>query len=483
MGIRRKLSLTFAAIIIGGLVLLTLILSVVSREYLDDLHIKVLQQNANSIEEILGYLPQEQFRTELDSLAGTLSSTMRVRVTFMDEQGRVLADSDVDFAHIDTVENHLGRPEVQEARKIGWGVRRGTSATVNQPFLYVATHHIKQKTPVSYVRLAKPLEEIRETVTDLRRLLIMGGVFILAITLGVSWVLSRRITSPLREMAWTARSIAEGNYNARAKVHGRDELAQLAASLNQMAETIENDIKEMRKLERVRTEFIGNTSHELKTPIASIKGYIETLLSGGLEDSEVNVKFLQRASKNAERLQMLVQDLVQISRIESGEMRMSIRVFDILTLLTELYQDYARQFEVTDLNWNLQVPEETEELKVQGDKERLKQVLTNLITNALKYTEEGRVTLGVMEEPERVIVFVEDTGPGIPREYQSRIFERFFRIDKDRSRSVGGTGLGLAIVKHILSAHESQIHLESDGHSGSRFWFPLKRIEEAPYER
>ncbi len=342
----------------------------------------------------------------------------------------------------------------------------------------MATHQVRPETPVSYVRLAKPLEEIRATLADLRRLLILGGIFILAIVLTVSWVLSRRITSLLREMAWTARAIATGNYSARAKVRGRDELTQLAESLNQMAETIENDFKQMRKLERVRTEFIGNTSHELKTPIASIKGYIETLISGGIEDPEVNIKFLQRALKNAERLQMLVRDLIQISRIESGEMRMSIRFFDIIGLLEELYQEYARSFREAQLVWRLEVPGGVDELKVQGDKERLKQVLINLITNALKYTETGRVTMRVRIEPEEVIISVEDTGPGIPDEYQSRVFERFFRIDKDRSRSVGGTGLGLAIVKHILSAHGSQIHLESDGETGSRFWFALRKIDE-----
>ncbi|MBS1271683.1 MAG: Alkaline phosphatase synthesis sensor protein PhoR [Candidatus Marinimicrobia bacterium] len=474
MGIRRKLNLIFGAIILGGLILLTVLLSVLTKDYLYDLLTDHLRKEAHTVERLIQYVPEEHFAAELDSLASVLSTELKVRVTFIDEQGWVVADSDVDFADIDTVENHSNRPEVRESQEIGWGTASRSSATVQEPFLYVAVNSLNPVNNIAFVRLAMPLNDVHSTISHLRILLIAGGMIILFITIGATWITARRITDPLKTMARTARVIAGGDYTARTGISGDDEMGQLGQALNQMAETIEADIKQMRKLERMRTEFIGNTSHELKTPLASIKGYIETLLGGGIDDSEVNRKFLNRALENAERLQMLVQDLIQISRIESGEMRMSIRYFDILLLLKNLHWDYESQFEKKSLDWILNIPE-TAELKVRGDKDRMKQVLTNLITNALKYTESGSVTLGVEENDEEVKVYVRDTGPGIPEEFQSRVFERFYRIDKDRSRSIGGTGLGLAIVKHILSAHETQINLDSDGQTGSEFWFVLQK--------
>ncbi|MCF7803471.1 MAG: HAMP domain-containing protein [Candidatus Marinimicrobia bacterium] len=474
MGIRRRLHLSFGGIIVGGLILLTVLLSILTKSYLYDLLTDNLRKEAHAIEQMLEYLPENEFALALDSLATTLSRQLKIRVTFMSETGDVLADSDVDYAALDTVENHINRPEVGEAREIGWGTGRRTSATVQEPFLYVAIHQIEPATPVSYVRLAMPLSEVNSTVLHLRMLLIIGGVIILIIVSGTTFYMSSRITNPLNKMARTAQAIADGDYSARTRVSGEDEMGKLGDALNRMAETIESDIRQMRKLERMRTEFIGNTSHELKTPIASIKGYIETLLSGGLDDREVNVRFLERTLQNADRLQLLVQDLIQISRIESGEMRMSLRYFNILELARDLEQEYAPQFRDKAVDWRLRIPEQGD-LKVRGDMARIKQVLTNLITNAMKYTHEGEVVLEIEDWENKVKIAVRDTGPGIPPEYQSRVFERFYRIDKDRSRNIGGTGLGLAIVKHIVSAHGSEIQLDSDGQSGSTFWFLLEK--------
>lgn len=475
MGIRRKLNVTFSAVIIGGLILLTVLLSVLTKDYLYTLLTENLRKEAHAVEHVIQYIPvhsSSHYQRQLDSLATVLSAELKVRITIINSLGEVLADSDVDFAHIDTVENHIDRPEVVEAKAIGWGTAQRTSATVNEPFLYMAVHNLDSPNPVSYVRLAMPTGQLLHTISQLRVILISGGIVILILIMVVTWLMGRHITHPLKKMVRTAHAIAGGDYTARVQVSGQDELAQLGDAFNQMAETIEADIRQMRKMERMRTEFIGNTSHELKTPIASIKGYIETLLSGGLDDREVNVKFLERAMKNAERLQVLVQDLIQISRIESGEMRMSIRYFNILGLMDDIYQEYVPQFSQDKLELILNVPVK-DELKVQGDKDRIKQVLTNLITNAMKYTESGSVTLGVEEKSEGVKISVSDTGQGIPPEYQSRVFERFYRIDKDRSRNIGGSGLGLAIVKHILSAHGTQINLDSDGQTGSTFWFCL----------
>jgi len=474
MQIRRKLSLTFSFIIVVGLFLLVFTLTYLTRDYLIDQHTDNLQQEASSIAVMLRYLPDESFRASLDSLATSLKTELQTRVTFMSGEGSVLADSDVDFAFIDTVENHMSRPEVQDAIRIGWGSAQRVSATVQQPFLYVASHELEPPTEVAIVRLAMPMEIVQSTVQDLRILIILGGIVIFVLTVVITWAFSRRITVPLSDYFRVMQGIAVGDYSLRTKYTNGDEIGRLGNQINETAHVIESEFKRMRKLERVRTEFIGNTSHELKTPIASIKGYLETLLSGGMEDNEVNKKFLERAKFNAERLQLLVNDLIQISRIESGEMRMNFRYFNAMEMLQELYREYQTSFREKSLEFHLGLPER-EEVKVRGDKDRLKQVLTNLLTNALKYTDEGSVTLGLEDWGDTAVIYVDDTGTGIPKEFQSRIFERFFRVDRDRSRAVGGTGLGLAIVKHILSAHNSEVHVESNGHSGSKFWFQLQK--------
>jgi len=473
MEIRHKLPLTFSIIIVGSVVLLVAVLSVLSRDYLHDYMTKTLRQEARTLSRELQYFPKDNLRQHLYTYSRIMSREVDARVTFIDSTGLVIADSQVDSAMLDTLENHYDRPEVAEARRSGWGTNQRTSATVQEPFLYVAIAVNQPQSAIEYVRLAKPLGEVQSTIAHLRSLLIFGGAGVLLIAVIVSWLVGQRLTKPIEEMSQTAHAIADGDYAARTQISGNDELGQLGDALNKMASTIESDIQQMRKLERMRTEFIGNTSHELKTPIASIRGYIETLLAGGIEDSTVNKKFLENALHNTDRLQALVQDLIQISRIESGEMRMSIRYFNIISLLNEVYADFQYQFEEQGLMLSRDFPEETS-MKVQADRSRIKQVLTNLMTNSLKYTDEGGVTLGIEQDNDNVIIYVQDTGAGIPPEYQSRIFERFYRVDKDRSREVGGTGLGLAIVKHILAAHHSTIHVESDGHTGSKFWFSLQ---------
>lgn len=244
---------------------------------------------------------------------------------------------------------------------------------------------------------------------------------------------------------------------------------EIVLTLNSWNNIIEN----LKKLEQVRTEFLGNVSHELRTPIFTIQGYLETLLDGAIDDENVNRIFLKKAMNHTNNLNTLLNDLIDISMIESGQMRMSFRYFNIHEFLKNFINDYKQQAETKGLK--LFLHSFNEKLELFGDKNRLKQVMNNLITNAIKYTEKGSVEIGVIEEGNNAIIYVQDTGIGISQEDLPRIFERFYRVDKDRSRELGGTGLGLAIVKHILEAHDSKIHVESKLNSGSKFYFRLKK--------
>jgi two-component system phosphate regulon sensor histidine kinase PhoR len=231
--------------------------------------------------------------------------------------------------------------------------------------------------------------------------------------------------------------------------------------------TIEESVEHLQK---VRSQFLANVSHELRTPLFAMGGYLETLLNGALEDPSVARTFLEKAYANLERLSTLLADLIEIARIESGEMRMSFRYFDITDLARSVLQQFDQQAQQQQIRIELVAPSEQ---LVYGDRDRIGQVLANLISNAIKYNVPGgTVTLTVERDDGRVLVSVADTGIGIAPEHQARVFERFYRTDAARSRSVGGSGLGLAIVKHILEAHHAPFELHSEvGHGTTiRFW-------------
>ncbi len=250
-------------------------------------------------------------------------------------------------------------------------------------------------------------------------------------------------------------------------------LQMIQDELKEMYTKINNDIAYLKKLEQVRKEFLGNVSHELKTPIFAITGYLETLLDGAINDQNVSMHFLRKAFQHTENLSSLLNDLIDISRIESGEMRLSFRFFNLRQFLGEIVPEFQEQAEKQGIELILHPVRKG--LQVLGDKARLRQVFNNLIQNAIKYTPKGRVEISVTEYDNDVLISVKDTGLGIPAEDLSRIFERFYRVDKARSREVGGTGLGLAITKHILEAHHSKIEVTSEYGKGSNFFFRLPK--------
>lgn len=250
-----------------------------------------------------------------------------------------------------------------------------------------------------------------------------------------------------------------------------DEFQLLSDSFNIMLDSFRADIGQMKKLEGVRSEFLGNVSHELRTPLFSTQGLIETLLHGAVDDKKVNRDFLKKALNNIERLNSLLEELIDISRIESGEMKLRLRYFDILHMITTTLAEMKTYAEQRHSVISYSGPSDRT-IEVFGDRERLRQVMVNLIENAVKYSEKySRVTVIVTEHAERVEITVKDNGIGIAPQHLPRIFERFYRVDKDRSRDVGGSGLGLAIVKHIIEAHGSNISVESNVGVGTKFSF------------
>jgi two-component system phosphate regulon sensor histidine kinase PhoR len=239
----------------------------------------------------------------------------------------------------------------------------------------------------------------------------------------------------------------------------------------------QKEIDELKKLEAFRKEFIADVSHELKTPIFAAQGFVHTLLDGAVNDKQVRNKFLKKAAKSLDGLDALVQDLLTLSQIETGDIKMHFEQVDLRKLVEEVIDQFEEKAQKKKLKLALK-SDPQEKVTAYADWQRISQVMTNLISNAINYTpEEGEVVVDFDVSKKSTTVFVRDTGVGIPASDLPRIFERFYRVDKSRSREKGGTGLGLAIVKHILEGHGTRAEVESEVGKGSVFSFKLSRTK------
>lgn len=297
-------------------------------------------------------------------------------------------------------------------------------------------------------------------------LLLLVGIIILNL-------IGRKRIKEIDEIKNIVASIRQSKYQSSDEIVLTKHLSALENEIKEMFEKAKSDIEYLERLQRMRSQFLANVSHELRTPIFSIQGYLETLLNGAMDDPRVNKHFLQKANQNTVNLSNLLNDLIDISMIESGEMRMSYRYFDINIFIQSIISEFIPIAE--EKNIKLIFNPAKEGLQVFGDKDKLRQVFVNLLQNAIKYTDDGNIEVLLEEDKKFVNIAVKDTGIGIPEDDLNRVFERFYRVDKARSRAVGGTGLGLAIVKHIIEAHNSKIIVQSRLGEGSTFSFKLKK--------
>jgi two-component system phosphate regulon sensor histidine kinase PhoR len=251
-------------------------------------------------------------------------------------------------------------------------------------------------------------------------------------------------------------------------------LKEINEDIYSFADLKQKEIDELKKLEAFRKEFIADVSHELKTPLFAAQGFVHTLLDGAVNDKTVRNKFLRKAAKSLDGLDMLVQDLLTLSHIETGQIKMHFENIDLYKLTEEVFEQFENKADKKDVH--LRIESHSPRVIVHADWQRISQVMTNLISNAIKHSfDDGEIIVSFDVGKKNVTVFVQDFGEGISAEHQARIFERFYRVDKSRSREKGGTGLGLAIVKHILEGHNSKAEVESLLGKGSTFKFKLPK--------
>lgn len=309
-------------------------------------------------------------------------------------------------------------------------------------------------------------------------IIILFTILIFITSYIVSLVLEYRRLQTLEQIA---NNIDKKNF----KEHGvitsecNDEIDDLIVQFIKASSTIEHEIQRLNRIENYRKEFIGDISHELKTPIFAIQGFIETLLDGALEDENVNREFLKKAMRNVNRLLYLTKDLTEISKLETGELKPEMDEFILFDVIQDVVESLNYKAVIDNITLEL-IPFDRE-LKVKADRNQIKQVLINLIENGIKYNVPwGKVQIGIhtnKNKKGRIEVQVKDTGIGIEHADLSRVTERFFRVEKSRARERGGTGLGLAIVKHIIEAHDEQFNIESTPNKGSIFKFTLRKVE------
>ncbi|MFQ6083910.1 MAG: two-component system histidine kinase PnpS [Candidatus Aminicenantia bacterium] len=581
--IYRKLFLTYVLVVFICLGLVGTITSLSLKGYYQHRIAHELETNALLVKNIL----KENIETQaIQSSVVELSTQIGARITVIDSEGKVLADSDEDPAKM---ENHKNRPEIKDALANQTGQSIRFSQTIKIDMMYVAVPIVRKSKVWRVIRLALPLTEVKEKMANIYKIIIYSLLIGGLISLALGALVGRYFSSPLSEMKSFAQKIIQGDLNQKIRIKSKDEIGQLAESLNEMSDQLEkkieaiiedknkmeailssmregvividknenivllnsslarmlelrsekfmgrpfweiipnneinsflkqalekknslsgqvsilkpktrniqiqtapitdrqgrllglvgvfHDITELKKLEKARSEFMANVSHELKTPITSIIGFVETLRNGAINDLKKRDEFLDIIYSHSQRLINLVNDILSLSRIESREIKMNLQPVSVKEIIENIRTLYRDKIESKKQSFQMNIPSELS--PVLADPERIAQAFSNLIDNAIKFTpEKGKIMVKAQEIDNFIRIDVSDTGIGIAEEHLPRIFERFYRVDKARSREMGGTGLGLAIVKHIVQAHQGKTTVKSQPEKGSTFSVFLPKV-------
>lgn len=391
------------------------------------------------------------------------------RFTVIDLKGNVIADSDV--TNSTTMENHNDREEVNEALQAGIGFATRESETLKLSMLYVA---VLSENGQYILRMAVPFSGLEQYIG----LLIPAIIFSIGITLMISMILANRfaksVTKPLTEIATEMLKLKEENPEFHFQTYKYDEMNVIADTTRKMSKAVKESMDRIEFEKMVRQEFFSNASHELKTPLTSIRGYVELLEQDMVANESMKKDFLARIKKETGNMTNLINDILMISRLETKEAEVVLSEIRLCPLVKEL----CRTLEPLAQEYQVKLNTDCRPIKMYANAQQLQELFGNLITNAIKYNKPGgSVDVTVTSENKELVITVSDTGVGIPEDAKQRIFERFYRVDKGRSKKVGGTGLGLSIVKHIVNYYEGSISVESKLKEGTRFTvrLPLQR--------
>ena len=412
-----------AAIMVTAICAMLLFYNILKDQIFDD-----LKANAH----VISLIQPEEFSKEIDY---NLSDD-GLRITLIDSDGTVLYDSVEDET---LMENHKDRMEIVQAFEAGEGRSMRKSSTSSRHTFYYAM--LLESGRV--FRIGKDSDSVYNLMSHMVILILGIGILIFAMCIFYAHRLTRRLVSPIEKMADNIMMVDESTVY--------DEMKPFVA-------TIKKQHIDILKNAQMRQEFTANVSHELKTPLTAISGYAE-LIASGMTTGEDTVHFAREIHHSAERLQNLINDIIKLSELDDTDLKLEFETLDLYEMAKNcaaMLEMHAEQNEVT-------LSVEGGHIQMMGNKTLIDELLYNLCSNAVRYNKKGgSVTILVTLENKRPAIIVKDTGIGIPKEQQERVFERFYRVDKSRSKSTGGTGLGLAIVKHIVAQHDAQIFLKSE---------------------
>jgi two-component system phosphate regulon sensor histidine kinase PhoR len=424
-----------------------------------------LKVRAVLVENQIGYFSPDNVR-DIDKLCKELDQKVSMRITVLLPTGKVLGDSEENPVLMD---NHKDRPEIIAALTGNIGNSIRYSHTLQKNMMYVAVPVKENNKVIGVVRTAIPLLYVDKVLKVIYFKIMIEGLIAALIATFISFFMSKRISKPLEELEEGVEKFTKGDLKYRLTVPNARETSGLAIAMNEMAEQLDNRLTQIKKLEKIRQDFIANVSHELKTPITSIKGYSETLIDGAIEVKEDARKFVGIILNQADRLNSIIEDLLSLSRLdqESQYDQLAVENSSIKDILISAMQLCTIKAESKAIKLEIFCPDD---IQVLVSPSLIEQAVVNLIDNAVKYSSpDSKVLIQGMKENNEAVIKVIDFGCGIPEEHLSRIFERFYRVDKARSRKLGGTGLGLAIVKHISQIHKGYTSVYSTVGAGSVF--------------
>jgi len=466
MSIQSKLSITFILLLVFGVTAISSYSIVFIRGYLmmqseDDM-------GADARQILLSFQVAANSVEDLEDMLNETGRLSRYDVTLFDRYGNKiattrqheLADTLLPNASLTSLDNLLtgGRLELITVNE----------AQFDRIFMYglVSTSNGE----VFFTQISRLKSEIFKPIKTIRWIIYSGMFTSIAIILFVSFIFSQYLARPILQLTEASRKIAEGDTAHKIYLNRNDEFGTLADSLNQMADKLRQENEQLIQANSKLKQFYADITHEIRNPLHTISGTLEMLQLEGISDQD-RKKYLQSAMNQSDRLNRLFKDLMMLQRAELDDQFLNLKSFDLSETALRIQDAYEGLLLESEVKLIMEVPK----TYVYADKDKIEQVLENLISNAIKYTPKGSVHLRAKERANDILVEVIDTGIGISEEHLPRLFDRFYRTDKARSRDRGGTGLGLAVVKNILDAHESEITVESTLNQGTCFRFSLQK--------
>lgn len=380
----------------------------------------------------------------------------------IDQKGKVLAAS---ADHLYCEGNTLESADLEQLKRGHVSLKRGQSQYFKEAVIRVVTPVLDNGKMLGAVVLYAPVAGVNEASQRMRHIYIGAALLGILLSIALGIILSRYITRPLLEVSKAAGKIAEGDFDQRVETKTEDEFGKLGQAINNMTRRLADS-------EKMRKDFIANVSHELRSPLTSIQGFIDALLEGKHKDTEESNKYLTIIQKETHRLSKLINDLLEISKFDSQGIQFTMEAFPVNAVIKRAIVSLKPRLDQKKIIVKTVIPEDLP--LCYGDEDRIEQVVHNLVSNAINYSPmEGKILISCFLHDNEVRVEVADNGPGIPAEELPKVWERFYRVDKDRSRLKGGTGLGLAIVREIVKKHSGQVIAESEQGEGAVFGFTL----------